>query len=129
MTTALRMTKQREIILEILKGSSHPTAEMIYTEVKKRLPHISLGTVYRNMRVLKAMGDVSELSCSGEYSRFDPNLSCHYHITCSLCGKILDVDLDTSHLKEIEEEVGKRTGFDISSHCIGFHGICQDCKG
>lgn len=129
MTSTLRMTRQREIILKILRGSSHPTAEMIYTEVRKRLPHISLGTVYRNLRTLKEMGDLSELQCSGEYSRFDSNLSSHYHVTCSLCGRISDIDINLAYLKELEEEVRKRSGFDISSHCAGFYGICQDCKG
>lgn len=129
MTTVLRMTKQREIILEALEETSHPSAETIYAEVRKRLPHISLGTVYRNLRTLKESGDISELQCSGEYSRFDPNLSSHYHITCKLCGRILDIDVSTACLKEIEEEVGRKSGFDISSHCVGFYGICQDCKG
>ena len=128
MTTTLRMTRQREIILEILKDSSHPSAEMIYAEVRKRLSRISLGTVYRNLKVLKEMGDISELQCSGEYSRFDPNLSNHYHVTCKQCGRIDDINISPNHLKEMEEEVGRKTGFDISSHCIGFHGLCQDCK-
>ncbi|MEK7871710.1 MAG: transcriptional repressor [Nitrospirota bacterium] len=129
MTTVLRMTKQREIILEALEEASHPSAETIYADVRKRLPHISLGTVYRNLRQLKETGDISELQCSGEYSRFDSNLSRHYHVTCSICGRILDIDIDPASLKEMEEEVGKKTGFDISSHCVGFHGICKDCKG
>ncbi len=129
MTTVLRMTKQREIILEALEEASHPSAETIYADVRKRLPHISLGTVYRNLRQLKETGDISELQCSGEFSRFDSNLSRHYHVTCSICGRILDIEIDPASFKEMEEEVGKKTGFDITSHCAGFHGICHDCKG
>ncbi len=69
-----RMTKQRKIILDVLKNTtSHPTADWIYDQVREVLPNISLGTVYRNLKVLKEMGEIMELDFGSTYSRFDGN--------------------------------------------------------
>lgn len=121
-----RKSRQREVILNLLKqAKSHPSAEWIYTEVKKEIPSLSLGTVYRNIKLLQSMGEVSEISCEGNEGRFDGNTKPHYHITCQSCGKIMDVDGVV--LQSIEEKVAVTTGFKITHHCIGFKGICPEC--
>jgi len=74
-----RKSKQKEGILKVLKGShSHPTAEGIYEQVKQEIPNISLGTVYRNLRLLKQGGDIVELDLVGTLSRFDGDTQPHY---------------------------------------------------
>ncbi|OGQ12231.1 MAG: hypothetical protein A2026_21730 [Deltaproteobacteria bacterium RBG_19FT_COMBO_46_12] len=121
-----RKSRQREVILNLLKqAKAHPSAEWIYTEVKKEIPNLSLGTVYRNIKLLQSMGEVSEISCEGNEGRFDGNIAPHYHITCQRCGKIMDVD--GVALQSIEEKVAVATGFKITHHCIGFKGICPEC--
>ncbi len=122
-----RRSKQRIQILEVLKHSKgHPTADWVYREVKKKMPNISLGTVYRNLKLLKESGDVTEISCEGNEGRYDWNPLLHYHITCQNCGKITDVDNIILH--DIEEKVAESTGYKITNHCVGFAGICSDCQ-
>ncbi len=122
-----RRSKQREVILEVLRGTtSHPSAERVYKEVKKVIPNISLGTVYRNLKLLQSIEKVSEIACSGNEGRFDGNPGLHYHITCQKCGKIGDVH--GMIFKEIEDTVAEATGFKIFNHCIGFTGICHECQ-
>ena len=121
-----RMTKQKRVILEVLKNTkSHPTADWVYDKVKKKIPNISLGTVYRNLNILKSQGEIMELNYGKGFSRFDGNPSNHYHFTCDLCGRILDVE--TPVVSYIEEEVIKTMGVKVHSHRLEFYGACQDC--
>ncbi len=88
-----RMTRQRGIVLEELsKTKEHPKADEIYQMVRRRLPNISFGTVYRNLRLLQELGFVRELNFGKNFSRFDANASNHQHFTCKECGKVMDVD-------------------------------------
>lgn len=122
-----RKSKQKETILNILKGtSSHPTASCIYEEVRKEVPNISLGTVYRNLRLLKQGNKILELDLAGSLSRFDGDTRSHYHFRCEQCGRLFDVDepVDT----ESNERVARKTGFKVSHHILEFRGLCQDCQ-
>ena len=122
-----RYTKQREAILRILRSTrSHPTADWIYEEAKKEIPHISKGTVYRNLGVLQGNGQVAELNLDGTVSRFEAKRQNHYHFSCEQCGRVFDVDepADT----KLDGKVAKRTGLKISYHQLEFRGLCQDCQ-
>ena len=121
-----RRSRQRKVILDVLKRTkAHPSAECVYREAKKVIPNISLGTVYRNLKLLQSVGEVSEISCEGDEGRFDGNPHLHYHITCRQCGKIKDVE--DILLNNIEKKVAAVTGFKIVNHCVGFQGICPEC--
>lgn len=109
----------------IKRTKSHPSAEWVYTEVKKKVPNISLGTVYRNLKLLQSTGEVTEISCNGNECRFDGNTCLHYHITCQKCGKISDVGGIV--IKGVEKKVSTITGYKITSHCVGFTGVCPEC--
>jgi len=121
-----RMTKQKRIILEVLKNTkSHPTADWVYDKVKKKIPNISLGTVYRNLNILKSQGEIMELCYGKGFSRFDGNAAEHHHFTCETCGKVLDVDgLSTTAL---EDAVAKEMGVKVERHRLEFYGTCPDC--
>lgn len=122
----LRKTRQRETILEVLRGTtSHPTADWVYQEVRKQLPNISLGTVYRNLKGLAAAGRVLELSYGSTFSRFDGNPCDHYHFGCTRCMRLFDVDVPVD--SKLDEEAARVTGFDVTSHRLEFHGVCKDC--
>jgi len=122
-----RETKQREAILRILRNTkSHPTADWIYEEVKKEIPNISKGTVYRNLQVLQENGAVSELNLNGTVSRFEAKQDSHYHFRCEQCGRVIDVDVPVE--KELDQKVTKRTGLKISCHQLEFRGVCHDCQ-
>jgi len=122
-----RKTKQKEAILGLLKGTtSHPTADWIYTQVKREIPNISLGTVYRNLKLLRESGEISELDFSGTFSRFDGNPANHYHFRCELCGRVFDLDKPVN--EEIDKKVAEKTGFKILCHRLEFHGLCKECQ-
>jgi len=123
----LRRTKQREAILKVLRGTtSHPTAERIYDEVRKEIPNISLGTVYRNLKLLRESREILEVDLSGTFSRFDGNPDNHYHFRCEKCGHVFDVDEPVN--KELDERVARKTGFKISYHRLEFRGLCKECQ-
>lgn len=123
-----RNSRQREIILEELrKLSSHPTAALLYEAVRKRLPNISLGTVYRNLDLLSRKGIISKLEVAGSQARFDGDTMQHCHIRCTNCGKIDDVH-NTSYNND-NISLTKIDGYDVQGYHVSFFGICPDCRG
>ena len=98
-STDFRMTNQRRVILQELRNvHSHPTADDIYIMVRKTLPRISLGTVYRNLEILSEMGLIKKLVGCGRQRRFDGDIENHYHIRCVKCGKIDDLPEEIADL-------------------------------
>lgn len=122
----IRKTKQREVILNVLRSTkSHPTADWVYQEVRKEMPNVSLGTIYRNLKTLTEMGEALELSYGSTYSRFDGNPANHYHFVCSECGNVFDVDLPV--ISDLENRVSEQMGAEVSEHRLEFYGTCQQC--
>jgi Fur family ferric uptake transcriptional regulator len=122
----VRMTRQRKVILEELKRSTaHPSAEEVYALVRKRLPRISLGTVYRNLEKLSELGEIAKLTFGGAINRFDPDPEEHYHIRCSLCDRVVDAPM--ALLEDIEEHLTRKTEFKIIGHRLEFYGLCPEC--
>jgi Fe2+ or Zn2+ uptake regulation protein len=122
-----RQTKQRETILRLLRGTySHPTADQIYHEVRKEIPDISKGTVYRNLKVLREMGLVSELNLNDTVSRFEIKQESHYHFRCEQCGRVLDVNEPVD--RGLDRRVASKTGLKIHHHQLEFRGLCLDCQ-
>lgn len=123
----VRKTKQREVILDVLRNTDcHPTADWIYQEVRKELPNISLGTVYRNLRCLTEMGEALELCYGSTYSRFDGNPEPHYHFVCEKCGQVYDMGMTV--MRDLEKLAAADTGFTVTDHRLEFYGICSACK-
>ncbi len=123
----MRLTTQRQIILEELgKVTSHPTANEVYDMVRKRLPRIGLGTVYRNLELMAESGLILKLEVGGTQKRFDATTNPHYHIRCSQCEKVDDIDIPVQH--QINEMATSSTDYQILGHHIEFSGICQECK-
>jgi Fur family peroxide stress response transcriptional regulator len=124
----LRITPQRIAILRVLSISKgHPSVENIYEQVKEEFPTTSVATVYKNVSMLKELGEVLELNFGTESSRYDGNKpNPHPHLICTECKKIIDPDLDS--LKDMSTELIKETGFRITSHRLDFFGICPECQ-
>lgn len=124
--TSLRLTKQRQIILEELRAvTSHPTADEMYEMIRKRLPKISLGTVYRNLEILSDKGVIQKLDVGGTKKRFDGNVGTHYHLRCTECGRVDDVHLDPEY--SLEERAAALTDYKILKHSLEFIGVCPTC--
>lgn len=123
----LRMTQQRRVILEELrKHNIHPTADTLYDIVRSRLPRISLGTVYRNLEILTALGEIQTLDVSGSQKRYDGNPFKHYHIRCMQCGRVDDAPI--APMAQLENELYGTTVYTIIGHRLEFIGLCPECS-
>jgi Fur family transcriptional regulator, ferric uptake regulator len=121
-----RMTKQRRIVLdELRKLFSHPTADELYQRVRQSLPRISIATVYRNLEILCEEGLVQKMATPGTQRRFDGNTTNHYHIRCSSCGRVEDVDFEP--MPNVELAMQSRCNYKVLSHRLEFVGLCPAC--
>ncbi len=127
---ANRMTRQRAVIMrELCALKTHPTADEIYHIVRSTLPHISLGTVYRNLEHLAENGEILKLECAGNQKRFDGNTMPHHHIRCEKCGRVCDV-MSEIPLPQVDEKLKESLsaqGFVLTSLGLSMSGICKDC--
>jgi Fe2+ or Zn2+ uptake regulation protein len=130
-----RNTAQREKILqEIRKMKTHPTAMEVYLEVRKKIPNISLGTVYRNLEIMSKKGLIRKLT--GQYSsRYDGMVENHFHFICKKCNKIYDIpDKNNEDINKItKEQIIKMKEKTKDKHEINeceliFYGFCNRCK-
>jgi Fe2+ or Zn2+ uptake regulation protein len=123
----MRMTKQRRVILETLrKHNIHPTADTLYEMVRKQMPRISLGTVYRNLEILTALGEIQTLELSGSQKRYDGVPQKHYHIRCLHCGRVDDAPI--APLNRLEDDLYESTVYTIMGHRLEFIGLCPECS-
>ena len=122
-----RKSSQRDAILRIVKNTtSHPGADWVYRQVRKEIPNISMGTVYRNLHLLAQSEDIKELGIPGTPSRFDGRTSNHHHLVCEKCGRIFD--LDESVDSDMEAKIFQKTGFKVRIQYLKFIGLCSDCQ-
>lgn len=122
-----KITPQRMAIVEILaKSEGHPSVDNIYDQIQNDFPTMSLATVYRNILLIKSLGEVLELGFPDGSNRYDGNRPTpHPHVICTRCKKIVDPDLDS--LDDMKKEVAEATRFRILNHRLDFFGICSDC--
>jgi Fur family peroxide stress response transcriptional regulator len=122
-----KITPQRLAIVRILaKSESHPSVEDIYDQIMNDFPTMSLATVYRNIVLIKSLGEVLELGFPDGSNRYDGNKPYpHPHVICIKCKKIVDPDLVS--LDEMKNEVALETNFKILNHRLDFFGICSNC--
>ncbi len=122
-----RMTPQRRAILEALRNTdSHPTADEVYEIVRRRLPRISLGTVYRNLEILSESGMIQKLELGGHQKRFDSRTENHYHVRCIRCGRVEDVPLKP--VSAVEDVFRGVCDYQIIGHQLILFGLCPECR-
>jgi len=122
----MRLTSQRQIILEELrKVKSHPTADEIYYMVRKRLPRIGLGTVYRNLDLQAKLGIIRKLKVGGKQKRFDRDITPHYHIRCIKYNRVDDIFIKME--RGLEKSAASCCDNKILDHHVQFSGICSKC--
>ena len=128
MAKAMRYSRQREEIYSCLLASEqHPSAEMIYTQLKEVLPELSLGTVYRNLKQLEEMGKVRRVTSHQGNERYDAICGDHVHFVCQNCGGITDVaDVDTDGLLR---SIALEEGFRPEKTDLIISGCCRLCSG
>lgn len=123
----MKFSKQREEILDYLKSvKTHPTAEEVYSEVRKIDKNISLGTVYRNLDRLSKENLILRIEIANGKDRFDGDISSHYHAVCKKCGSIIDIFVD--YFNYIDKIVEKEIKCKVFSHDVVFNTICKKCN-
>jgi Fur family peroxide stress response transcriptional regulator len=126
--TGIRMTPQRHAILSFLLDSmTHPTADDIYRSLESRFPNMSVATVYNNLKVFIEVGLVRELTYGDNSSRFDADMTDHYHAICEICGRISDFEYPP--LTKVEATAAEQTGYQVRGHRLEVNGTCPDCIG
>jgi Fur family ferric uptake transcriptional regulator len=103
----------------------HPTAAWVHRQARRRLPGISLATVYRNLEQLGGEGLVREIHAGGHPARFDGNTGRHYHIRCLGCGRVNDLPMSVD--TRIEEEAGRAMSYRVLGHHVEVVGLCPLC--
>lgn len=123
---ATKRSKQREKIFQTVRRTqSHPTAEWVFEEVRQQMPRISLGTVYRNLGILKQQGRILELDFGGASRRYDAFVGEHYHFFCNECRKVLDLELPPQ--VDLNDRARMFVPGVVQSHRLDFFGTCSDC--
>ena len=118
-----RYSQQRERIYQTVAAShSHHTAQMVYDAMRREMPQLSLGTVYRNLRQLAREGRLRELD--GPTARYDSVLRPHSHIRCLRCGALADAG--TLYDPALDQGDVAR-GWTVRGHDLLFHGVCPAC--
>lgn len=119
------MTKQRRLILDIIRSNSHAhlTANEIYEQAVLSLPNIAVGTVYRNLNILAEEGSIRRVTVADNPDRFDGILELHDHLICSSCGKLSDIKLDN-----FVDFLEKQTGIQVLNYNLNISYICDSCK-
>ena len=123
---ALKYSRQREAIKEfMMTRKDHPTADIVYMNVRQEFPNISLGTVYRNLTLLSDMGELLRLRVGDGVDHFDATITPHYHFICKDCGAVTDLELPIMH--SIDTVADKSFNGRINGHVTYFYGTCEHC--
>jgi Fur family peroxide stress response transcriptional regulator len=122
----VKLTHQRlEIFREVAASVSHPDADGIFREVQRRIPTVSLDTVYRTLWWLNDLGLITTLGPRRESVRFDGNLEPHHHYVCVQCGLARDFESAEFNALRVPEAV-KRLGSVAGTH-VEVRGVCEGC--
>lgn len=128
MEKKLRHSRQRDMIYQYLMTShDHPTAETVHSDLKAEIQGLSLGTVYRNLKLLEELGKIRRVSCSQGIERYDARCGDHVHFLCQHCGCVRDVDEVNSDA--IQSAVSLEDGYQLKKMDLTLTGICPACTG
>ena len=124
----MKVTPQREAVWEVLAASKeHPSAEMVYRQVRERLPNISFDTVNRTLHTFSEAGLAAVVEGSGEARRYDADMQGHQHFRCVKCRRVIDFHHDGFDNMPVPAELAER--FTILRTSVYVEGICDRCRG
>ena len=123
---ARKHSRQRDLVKKFLMTrKDHPTADVIYRNVRCSNPSISLGTVYRNLTLMAREGEINRINMGDGADRFDADTSPHFHLLCERCGAV--VDLEGEDIGSLLEEAAARCAGQVTGYVAYFYGVCPDC--
>ena len=124
--TTKQFRKRNAILAYLRQTDEHPSAEMVYNYLKPEYPDLSLGTVYRNLSMFKAQGEIISLGAVNGVERFDGNTMPHVHFVCTRCDAVADLP-QIAVPEVLNQEVTKQTGGHIDMCQLTFVGRCSRC--
>ena len=120
--------RKRDAILECLRCSkAHPSAEMLFNQLKPQIPDLSMGTVYRNLTLFKEQGLCSSVATVSGVERFDGNTDPHVHFICSNCDAVIDLD-EMQIPQALSQTAASCCGGQVTECQLSFTGLCRDCN-
>jgi Fur family peroxide stress response transcriptional regulator len=123
----LKITPQRTAIYEeLLKAKDHPTADVIYKRIVKKIPNISFDTVNRTLLTFSKIGIINVVEGYGQAKRYDPDMDLHHHFRCIQCGSIIDVYNRVFDNITVPEEINKQ--FTVINKKVVLEGLCSKCR-
>jgi Fur family ferric uptake transcriptional regulator len=127
---SLKMTKQREIILEVIFSyRGHFIPETLHIEVQKKYPDLKIGiaTIYRTLQLLESEQIVTSISFGANGKKYEYGRKDHHdHMVCNSCGVLIEFYDDI--IEKQQERIAKKSGFKIKSHSMQIYGICKKCQ-
>jgi Fur family peroxide stress response transcriptional regulator len=120
-----RLTKQRSAVLRALGDGGHVSAETILDRVRREMPAVSLGTIYRTLDILREIGLVQIFSHAGSAARYEAALEKHQHLLCSKCRSLTNIRADG--LADMAHDIARREGFSDIDFALTIVGECHDC--
>lgn len=122
-----KFSRKRQAVLDKIRSTTtHPSAVWVYEELRKDIPDISLGTVYRNLSVFKDDGLLVSVGVVNGQERFDADISEHTHFVCLNCNDVIDVNVPPS--PELNTSVGAENHLDVYYNQLTFYGKCRKCR-
>lgn len=124
--SALKYSRQREAIKHFLAGrTDHPTADIVYTNLREEFPNISLGTVYRNLSLLADLGEIQKIPTGSGADHYDATVEQHQHFICRHCHQVYDLEME--NIDSIMDVASKNFHGRIEAYLANFYGICEEC--
>jgi Fur family peroxide stress response transcriptional regulator len=126
--SGLRLTQQRRAICELLvQSDEHPTAQMIYTQLRRDYPSLSLATVYNTLEALMNIGAINVLGTTGDNAvHYDADTSPHVNLACTSCHRV--IDLPSQYVNALDDEVVRNSGYQILGSRVLYYGLCPECQ-
>src|SRR5580698_11617497 len=123
----IAVTHQRQVLYEVMKAMhGHPSPEEVYARVKKKVPAISLATVYKNINLFVESGVFRKMSMHHGSVRVEMNDEAHHHLVCSVCKEIVDIDEKT--LGTLPKRKRLAGGFLVERYAVDVIGLCAKCQ-
>ncbi|MDY4920408.1 MAG: Fur family transcriptional regulator [Phascolarctobacterium sp.] len=124
-----KVTPQRIAVYEALaEDPCHPTAEVLYKKLQAKYPAMSFATVYKTVEILEAIKAIQIINAGENSYRYDANVDEHYHLVCTECGCITDVQIDDALLEQLTNVAIGDSGFEITRRQFYFYGLCSKCR-
>lgn len=121
----MRHSKQREEILRLISCTKcHPTADWIYEEVRKNIPNISMGTIYRNLKQLVENNLIRTETING-IVHYDATIAEHHHFYCTKCKNVVDVEIP---IEQFISNIKRDIDHIIQGYNFQLRGICRKCQ-